>query len=386
MMDIFEKYFRYTLIAVCGIPEITLRGTTDDWRRLSDKVDSLEPFGMSWWLDHLRPIVGQFVRASQGDVDAHHWRNICKLEDAYGGHVINGWVAKLFPYLRKCYDGPCTTRNPIFETGEGFQTFAAPSGLSQVPFLWKDLTSGDERMMEAIGGLVGVIQEQDSLAMEPIAGWAIREAPELDVLLARVKIDHETTPHPRVDADLEQAIANDGMLVARDVLPADLAQFYHEFERARLFVRDGDSLVQILGRNEIASVDWGETTDDCVYRGPDGRAWYRFAVLQNNQYLAINLDANLQLVVDDKEDRRKVFFGSFHPICVYSDTTRGIDGKNPVVALSFTELLSRLLNESNVTRLYWQSLDFEAHADAGRFTRRTSLDDYLADRKRRKKE
>lgn len=301
------------------------------------------------------------------------------------GYQPNGWVAKLFPYLREHYNGPCVKRNPIFETDEGFQTIAAPSGLSEVPFIWQDLASGAKRMMQVIGGLVGVVQEEDSLAIEPIAGWAIREASELDVLLSRLKDDHETTPHPRVDSDLEQATTNDDVSGARDVLPADLARFYHEFERARLFVRDNESLVQILGRYEIASVDWGEEMDDFACRGPDGRTWYRFGILQNDQYLAINLDANLHLAVDDKESRKKVFSGSFHPICLYSEATRGIDDKNPVIALSFTELLSRLLNESNVMQLYWQFPGFEPHADAGQFTRRASLDDSIAERQRRKK-
>ena len=139
MMDIFRRYFRYQLCIICGIPTITLRGTPDDWQRVADKVELLEPFDMPWWLEHLRPIAAQFVRASTGDVDRSHWQNICKLKHAYGGSIINGWVARLFPYLYGGFDGPYSRRNPIFRSGEGFQTDRAPSGLSHVQFLWKDL-------------------------------------------------------------------------------------------------------------------------------------------------------------------------------------------------------------------------------------------------------
>jgi hypothetical protein len=125
--------------------------------------------------------------------------------------------------------------------------------------------------------------------------------------------------------------------------------------------------------------------DDIACRGPDDRTWHRFGILPNGEFLAINLDMNLHLVADKEEYRERMFSESFHPICVYSEKTRGVNGENPVIALSFTELLSRLLNESNLTQLYWQSPDFEAHAGAEQFTRRASLDDFRSERKRRKK-
>ncbi|MCH5376864.1 MAG: hypothetical protein JJ992_23095 [Planctomycetes bacterium] len=129
-------------------------------------------------------------------------------------------------------------------------------------------------------------------------------------------------------------------------------------------------MVQILSRNEIESVDWGEDMDDFTARGPDHRTWHRFGVLSSGEYLAINLEGSLVRVADKERNRGRVF-SLFHPICVYSEATRGVKGKNPVIALSFTELLTRLLADSNVTPLHWQSPDFEAHADAEQFTRRT---------------
>ena len=138
MMDVFERYFHYALCCICGIPTVTLEGTPNDWQRDTEKATALREFDLDWWLGHLLPICDQFVRASHGDVDLAHWRNICKLQDAYGGDIINGWVGKLFPYLRAFSDGPCPLRNPILESGEGFTTSAAPPGLSRVPFTWQN--------------------------------------------------------------------------------------------------------------------------------------------------------------------------------------------------------------------------------------------------------
>ena len=130
MMDVFQRYFDFELLCVCGIPTVTLTGTAADWQRLTEKAEALRVFDMEWWLDHLVPICRQFARAAGGDVDRDHWQAICKLRQEYGGDIINGWVAKLFPYLREwAYRGPCTRRNPIFETGEGLQSSSSPSGL-----------------------------------------------------------------------------------------------------------------------------------------------------------------------------------------------------------------------------------------------------------------
>jgi hypothetical protein len=119
MMDVFERYFKYDLYCICGIPTVTLEGTPADWQHLAEKVAGLAIFDLDWWLAHLLPICDQFVRASHGDVDVAHWQGICKLRKAYGGYVINGWVARLFPYLRAVLWGPCNKRNPVFGDGRG---------------------------------------------------------------------------------------------------------------------------------------------------------------------------------------------------------------------------------------------------------------------------
>jgi hypothetical protein len=297
MMDVFERYFQFTLCGICGIPTITLEGTTSDWERLYQKAAALDIFDLDWWLAHLLPLCDQFVRASRGDVDLGHWRGICKLRDEYGGDVINGWVAKLFPYLRAFIDGPCDRRNPIFETGEGFQTWVAPSGLSRVPFLWRDTVTGRERRMEAIGGLVGVTQERRTLALRPKVGWAVREAGHFDALLARLTADHTTFPGVRTD----------------------------------------------------------------------GRTWQRFAWLADGSWLAINLDQNRRNL-RPTESRGRDYDLDFSPICRGAAETQGRPGQNPVIALSFTELLERMLGQSGTP--YWLDPRFTGYGDAEQYTRR----------------
>src|SRR5262249_18281021 len=155
----------------------------------------------------------QLVRTSRGDIDLEFWQSTCKLRAEYGGDIINGWVAKLFPYLRAFTNGPCNRRNPIFETGEGFTTLVAPSGLSQEAVRRRKAKTGRERRMEAIGGLVGVAQDPLTLALHPKVGWAVCEGENLDMLLERLAKEHATFPGLRQEE--------------RTHLPPDLAKFYH---------------------------------------------------------------------------------------------------------------------------------------------------------------
>jgi hypothetical protein len=373
MMDVFERYFHYVLYCICGIPSVTLEGTPADWQHLADKAAGLRAFDMDWWLDHLLPICEQFVRASRGDVDLAHWQGICKLRHAYGGDVINGWVAKLFPYLRARANGPCTRRNPIFETGEGFQTLVAPPGQSRVPFTWRNAMTGRERPMEAIGGLIGVTQDPETLALRPKVGWAVREAEKMDVLLARLVAEHTTFPGMRVDElhALYGMIPSD--MFGAALLPPDLAKFYHGTAGAELFGRGDRAACRIVAARDLEPLDWGEMPEEGANTVASAdRIWYRFAWLSDGSWLALNLDGNKHLAPWRKNralrEQESTLGEMFAPICRFSRATQNRPGQNPIVALSFTELLERLLDSGG--RLYWLDPQFVGYGDAEQYTRR----------------
>jgi Domain of unknown function (DUF4419) len=50
LMDSYERYFEYVVGCICGIPEITLEGTSDDWRRMRARIEVIETFGLEWWV------------------------------------------------------------------------------------------------------------------------------------------------------------------------------------------------------------------------------------------------------------------------------------------------------------------------------------------------
>ncbi|MEV4513839.1 DUF4419 domain-containing protein [Dactylosporangium sp. NPDC049525] len=207
-LDAYSPYFAYWLIAVCGIPSVTVTGTVEDWQRIRARVDALEGFGLRQWCRSLAPIADEFVRAAAGAPDLDFWRRIYNPVDAYGGKFITGWITRCYPYLRgTALDEP----NPMlqlpigeprnvtvgargFYHGPGLTSTSVPATLSRVIVNINDRVGGDNRAVALHGGLVGVAQDPDG-ALRPVAGWYVAPAAvELDDVIDRMEREHETTP------------------------------------------------------------------------------------------------------------------------------------------------------------------------------------------------
>ncbi len=233
LLDAYAPYFAIWLVCVCGIPSITLTGTVDDWRRIRARIDAIAGFGLEVWCRSLAPIADQFVRAASGDVDVAFWRRIYNPADAYGGDVITGWAARLYPYLagRGTVDRP----NPLLalplneprDVTPGFSRYTAsirstdaPAELSRVIVNVTDLAAGEHRAVALHGGLAAVSQQPDG-ALRPVAGWHLAPAAvEIDDVLDRLVREHDTTP-----------VRENGFVDG----PAELIALYHRIGSASLF-------------------------------------------------------------------------------------------------------------------------------------------------------
>jgi hypothetical protein len=208
LLDVYSPYFSYWARFICGIPSITLTGTVADWSRIRARVDDLAAFELDTWIQSLIPITDQFVRAASGDVDTAFWQRIYSPADAYGGDVVTGWAARLYPYLTG--DGALDRPNPLLELpideprdlprdktgyhGPGVRTDAVPATLSRVIVYVIDQVGADNRVVALHAGLVGIAQDDDG-ALRPVAGWHVAPAEiQVDDVLDRIVADHETTP------------------------------------------------------------------------------------------------------------------------------------------------------------------------------------------------
>ena len=182
LMDSFKEYFTYTVRTMCGIPEITLEGTVDDWKKLRDRVLGLAQYDLDWWITALKPVLDQFVSAVSGRVDREFWSNLYKISGGSGGPYITGWICTLFPYTG---EGKNLSRNPYLsrwkETGYfvGITSDSFPAGFVSTPFKWQYFLH--EYSMHFYAGFMTVTQDPQTLAIYPEIVWAVADNKEVRV-------------------------------------------------------------------------------------------------------------------------------------------------------------------------------------------------------------
>jgi hypothetical protein len=183
LMNAMKHYFKYELETLCGIPEITLDGTIEDWKSIRSRARALDEYDLKWWTDALGPVLDQLVATSSGQVDVPFWEALFKQIDGSGGPWVTGWINTLFPYLKRNNTAGAPIRNAMVtnwarNAGRGLddapELSLIPPGISVVPFEWNYF--GQIYAMEFLGGYVGVAQDMDTLALRPAIGWAVREA------------------------------------------------------------------------------------------------------------------------------------------------------------------------------------------------------------------
>jgi len=171
LMDAMSEYFDFSMSVACGIPEITLEGTPEDWALLEEKTKILGNYELAWWTDALAPILHQMTETSKGNPDLEFWNNMYKerKENVVCAHItyMNGWMLQFFPYIN-------SERNPYIG-GEKPDFDVKPEGLgdgySKVDFLLDN--NGKMQKMQFMAGFVGVSQDAKTLALRPEITWAV---------------------------------------------------------------------------------------------------------------------------------------------------------------------------------------------------------------------
>ncbi|MBN1969834.1 MAG: DUF4419 domain-containing protein [Candidatus Delongbacteria bacterium] len=204
LLDALQSYFIYKVSSRCGINDIRLEGCTADWELVLENTKELRKYNLDWWVDKLVPVLEEFVKASNGNVDKKFWTEIYKYESGSGGEKITGWIRLFFPYIKVKGEPNLNTRSiaqimeednvskekayrisneeinttleviiPHTNFGQSLDSDSFSKGISKATFYWWYF--GKIFQMEFLAGFIGATQDINDLAIRPEIGWAIRD-------------------------------------------------------------------------------------------------------------------------------------------------------------------------------------------------------------------
>lgn len=197
MMGLMKHYFSFTGGIICGLPQVTLLGSRQDWADLLAKLDRLAEFGKepTDYANNLRPIFSRFVRTFD-EPDAEDiktfWSQIVRAEHfATCGHgpieySITGWLMGLLHWdehgaLRVQPDDIGNDRaSSVTLDGVAYHSQPMdklPVGYAKVPMKMRDFpTAGVESHAFLIAGTMGVNRtaaggEGGYVTAQPMSTW-----------------------------------------------------------------------------------------------------------------------------------------------------------------------------------------------------------------------
>ena len=173
LMYSVQKYFRYKLMLLCGIPAVEMLGTEDDWSKLQSKLKILrtllEPIendlGLSseWW-NLVEKVFRELLSTYQGRPDKEWWSHIVSYQKSFGsGGQPGGYRGWITDFLEGTED--------LFDIDE------MTSGLVSVPLLLEDTVRGVEDNATLVAGMLGFTVHADEtgkeFSVQPFQGWSL---------------------------------------------------------------------------------------------------------------------------------------------------------------------------------------------------------------------
>jgi len=175
IMHTVNSYFEYIVhYCICGIPEITIYGTEQDWDKVIKKLSFLKKYDLDSWVKKLIPIIQEFKQASKEVINKDFWRNMFKIHthEEYGSpKSIDGWIVNFYPYDK---DGNTIDLETIKAISVSDIIERLPKELVVVDFDFVVSNSEsiiDRFPMEYWAGFIGLKQNKESLCLTPEIGW-----------------------------------------------------------------------------------------------------------------------------------------------------------------------------------------------------------------------
>jgi hypothetical protein len=174
LMSIMQYYFDYSILSICGIPDIHLEGTADDWNRLVQKANALRKYDLDWWINELEPILRKIAAAAEGERDIAFWQSIIRKKDipVVGEETcgvnpprekIDGWIVKFYPFTET---GNMKKMDFLYDT----DISNLPSEVGVAPVTYTDV-DGTVYDLDVHAGLVGIKEDSLTRALRPTILW-----------------------------------------------------------------------------------------------------------------------------------------------------------------------------------------------------------------------
>lgn len=166
-MGAVTPYYTFNMGTSCGIPEIKLTGTHEDWKLLVEHTKKLADFfpKLAEYYDVLIPILEKIEQSWVGEtVDKKFWRSIYHYNSESGSDYVSGWINTLYayefyadwfnrrsrnkePHLKKSFTDwmrqDTQTSSGGIRTEGGIAVNHFPSQIVTVPFTWETSVNGE---------------------------------------------------------------------------------------------------------------------------------------------------------------------------------------------------------------------------------------------------
>ena len=179
IMSAMKQYFTYkVLMAGCGISNITLEGSIQDWEKIKSKLEFLSTKGLEWYTQHLIPIINNIIETKKYYNDKgklsndliEFWKRMIRLKgkgEMYDPHIINGWIVNFIPNLSN--EKP-EVYEELIEYNVPDQIISCPMELTWLPPL---MNKKYEFKCSLFSGFYGMIQDEKTFNVRPVIGYAI---------------------------------------------------------------------------------------------------------------------------------------------------------------------------------------------------------------------
>jgi len=109
-MNAMQHFFSYKCKTDCGISQVKLEGTLEDWEKLKAATKKLENYGLGWWTNNLMEIYDNIIDTYKTKLrgekitedQAEFWKYVFKYYYGGGSGVnpsIDGWIINFIPYI-----------------------------------------------------------------------------------------------------------------------------------------------------------------------------------------------------------------------------------------------------------------------------------------------